>query len=357
MSNTDLLFSKDEYKGVTIAFCVLAMIGAVARTFIRFRNRQLRILDDALLLSACLCLVAATILLVKGASSLYLIIMFQSNPAASSFASLQQISDAVAKVQQDTYPFGVLIWLAVFAVKFCYLSFFRQLIDRLSHITVYWTVTLAVTFIACVFNATASFIACPEFGDNNLNCVTPYYTRRILACEATTIALDILSDLMILAIPPYLIWKVKISRRQKIGIAFFLCLSIVMVLIAIIRISQVHTETYNVWATFWQQLEGCIAILMVSLTAFRTLFVSTPQDSREKGQKPSDSYRRRLWYKYKGSNGSKGRILERANVDVMVPHGTLTGMRTFIRGSPRLSMAELGERWKRDPRCDTSCYV
>ncbi|KAL8726355.1 MAG: hypothetical protein Q9166_006762 [cf. Caloplaca sp. 2 TL-2023] len=215
-------------------------------------------------------------------------------------------------------------------------------------ITIYWRITLALTFIACIFNACASFIACPEFGDDNLKCVTPYYVRRTTAVEATTIVFDIVSDLMILAIPPYLIWKVRISRRQKIGIAFFLCLSICMVIIAIIRISQVHSQTYNIWATFWQQLEGCVAMLMVSLTAFRTLFVSTPNNSQE------------LWYKYRGSFGERDgrgkveRAMKVALVDVTVPGATLTGMRTYIRSSSK--QAEFGATeggWKRDLRHDT----
>ncbi|KAL8667317.1 MAG: hypothetical protein Q9202_000891 [Teloschistes flavicans] len=356
MADANILVKQDAYKGVTIACCVLAIIGALARTLIRFRNRQLRVLDDALLLSACICLIAATILLVKGASYLYMIEILRANPKLVAFDSLQQVSDAVAKIQQDTYPFGVLIWLSVFAVKFCYLSFFRQLIDRLARIVVYWRITLAVSFVACIFNATASFASCPEFGENNLKCTTPYYVRRTTAVEATTIALDILSDLMILAIPPYLIYKVSISLRQKIGIAFFLCLSTIMVLIAIIRISQVHTQTYNIWATFWQQLEGCVAILMVSLTAFRTLFVSSPQASEEKAMRPSGSERRRLWYKYKGSSDGGGKAsgsVERAKmVDMTMPSATLTGMRTFIRGSPRASVAS-PPGFTRDPRHDT----
>ncbi|KAL8901078.1 MAG: hypothetical protein Q9192_000741 [Flavoplaca navasiana] len=361
MSTSDLLIPEDTYKGVTILFCILAIVGALARTIIRFLNQQLRVLDDALLVFACVCLIAATVLLINGASSLYLIIAFQSNPQAAAMTSLQQVSGTIAKVQRETYPFGVLIWLCVFAVKFCYLFFFRQLIDRLRRITVYWKITLALTSIACVFNACASFIACPEFGDNNLKCVTPYYIRRITAVEVTTIVFDIVSDLMILAIPPYLIWKVQISRRQKLGIAFFLCLSICMVVIAIIRISQVHSPTYNIWATFWQQLEGCVAILMVSLTAFRTLFISSPTHSQEKrGQKNSDGYRKRLWYKYKSftsERDEKRGEIERAKivpVDVTVPNATLTGMRTYIRGSPRQS-AFAAPEWngERDPRHDT----
>ncbi|KAI4089616.1 MAG: hypothetical protein LQ339_008522 [Xanthoria mediterranea] len=363
MPNSDLPIPKDAYKGGTIVFCIIAIISAVARTVIRFRNRQLRVLDDALLLFACACLIAATALLLSGASSLYLITAFQLNPEASAITSLKQVNATVSKVQRETYPFGLLIWLCVFAVKFCYLFFFRQLIDRLTRITIYWRITLAFTFIACIFNASGSFIACPEFGDNNLKCISPYYIRRTTAVEATTIVFDIITDLMILAIPPYLIWKVRISRRQKLGIAFFLCLSISMVVIAIIRISQVHSPTYNIWATFWQQLEGCVAILMVSLTAFRTLFVTSPSsDSQEKAARQhGDGYRKRLWYRYKGSSGEgddagSGKV-ERAKVvpvDITVPNAALTGIRTYIRGSPRLSEFDAPE-WKggRDPRCDT----
>ncbi|KAL8757059.1 MAG: hypothetical protein Q9199_002500 [Rusavskia elegans] len=342
MSSSDLPIPRDAYKGVIIVFCILAIVGAVARTIICFRNRQLRVLDDALLLSACVCLTAATVLLVNGASSLYLITAFQTNPQATTITSLQQF--------------------CVFAVKFCYLFFFRQLIDRLTRITIYWRITLAFTFIACIFNACGSFIACPEFGDNNLRCMNPYYIRRTTAVEATTIVFDIVSDLMILTIPPYLIWKVRISRRQKLGIAFFLCLSTSMVIIAIIRISQVHSPIYNIWATFWQQLEGCVAILMVSLTAFRTLFVTSPTNSQVKAaKKHSDGYRKRLWYKYKASSGDRdggsGKV-ERVNivpVDVTVPNAILRVMRTYIRGSPRLS--EFGSpEWKggRDPSCNTT---
>ena len=146
---------------------MLAITGAGARTLIRLRSQQLRILDDVLLLWACICLIAATILLVRGASTLYRIETFKADPAAAAFVSGQDIIDAIAKIQEDTYPFGVLIWLSVFSVKFCYLLFFRQLIDRLSHITSYWKITFAVTAVACIFNATASFIACPEFGNDN----------------------------------------------------------------------------------------------------------------------------------------------------------------------------------------------
>ncbi|KAL9033429.1 MAG: hypothetical protein Q9180_005947 [Flavoplaca navasiana] len=100
---------------------------------------------------------------------------------------------------------------------------------------------------------------------------------------------------------------------------------------------------------------------MVSLTAFRTLFVSSPTHSQGKrGQKNSVGYWKRLWYKYKNFDSerdeNRGQI-ERAKIvplDVTVPNATLTGMRTYIRGSPRQSEFAASE-WngERDPRHDT----
>jgi len=122
-----------------------------------------------------------------------------------------------------------------------------------------------------------------------------------------------------------------------------------MVLTAIIRISQVHTKTYDIWATFWQQLEGCVAILMVSLTAFRALFVSSAHRSRQREQRPPRSYRK-SWYRYKSSRERERRAMERVEVEVTVPSATLTGMRTFIRGSPRTSIAPSHVQDAHDPR-------
>ncbi|KAK3167418.1 hypothetical protein OEA41_010545 [Lepraria neglecta] len=62
---------------------------------------------------------------------------------------------------------------------------------------------------------------------------------------------------MILVIPPLLMWKVKIGLRQTLGIGFFLSLGVCMIIIAIIRISQVHASDFDIWETFWQQFEVC----------------------------------------------------------------------------------------------------
>ncbi len=55
----------------TLVFCVFAILGATARTVIRFHKGHQHIIDKGLLLLACLCLMTATALLYKTASPLY----------------------------------------------------------------------------------------------------------------------------------------------------------------------------------------------------------------------------------------------------------------------------------------------
>ena len=178
-----------------------------------------------------------------------------------------------------------------------------------------------------------------------VKCEEPYYLKRILAVEATTISFDIITDLMsklilplpvhalislVLVIPPWLLWKVKISLRQRIGIGSFLCLSLIMIIIAIVRISRVHASDFEIWATFWQQLEACIAVLMLSLTAARTVYVSTKTSQKQERDKRSYSNPKRLW-------PSSKKLQDERYIELNVPRATLTGMRTVISSTKGIS--------------------
>ena len=154
---------------VTIVFCVLAIIGAVARTAIRFAKGQQHIFDESLLLFACLCLVAATVMLHLAASPLYELLSAEATEIANfglgPEVPVDSIDKLVSKIQRYSYPFGALIWGVVFAVKFCYLYFLRFLIDRQRSLVNFWKVAMTMNLIAAVFNICASFESCPKFGD------------------------------------------------------------------------------------------------------------------------------------------------------------------------------------------------
>ena len=115
----------------------------------------------------------------------------------------------------------------------------------------------------------------------------------------------------------------------------FLCLNIVVALIAIVRVSGIryHGNIDYTWIFFWQHIEVCVAISMVSLTAFRSLFVTTKRQAAAIKAKPwysSQTLRLRATKREKLGSGGHEKLPS-------IPSATITGMRTFIRGGQRMT--------------------
>lgn len=88
--------------------------------------------------------------------------------------------------------------------------------------------------------------------------------------------------------------------RQQLGLGIFLCLSIMMMVIAIIRMSGYRFNGIGLsgsidttWAFFCLYLEACVAVIMASITAFRSLFIrgGSKTIDRNKTQNPVDAIR------------------------------------------------------------------
>jgi len=90
-----------------------------------------------------------------------------------------------------------------------------------------------------------------------------------------TAALDIFTDILIISLPIMLIPKVNISFKRKTLLGIALCLSIFMIVICIIRVTTCKLPNSiidSTWLSLWQYIETNTAILMVSLTTFRSLY-------------------------------------------------------------------------------------
>lgn len=104
-------------------------------------------------------------------------------------------------------------------------------------------------------------------------------------------------------IPILLLWKVKIKRTQKKFLGSFLCLSICMIMIAIVRASGLrilHTHFDGQWSVFWLEIEANIAVITVSITAFHLLLGLKALKSREK-QEPACYWDRQKLLPRKGT--------------------------------------------------------
>ena len=106
-----------------------------------------------------------------------------------------------------------------------------------------------------------------------------------------------------------------------------------MVTLSITRISGMklpnRASTDVVWSVFWVQVDASVAIMMASLTAFRSLFVN--DGSKGSGlKKPSYTSFERLFHRKNKSSNTEPPEMDQALP--AIPGATMTGMRTFIRG-------------------------
>lgn len=140
---------------------------------------------------------------------------------------------------------------------------------------------------------------------------------------------------IVMVIPIHLLWRVQIQLRQKLALGVSLCLSIMMIISAIVQISGIRAPSHAIdvtWELFWQIVEACIAVIMVSLTAFRSLFIAHGAAAlRYNRGNPNPGVRHRFdsrnfWRKRVSDDSEESQRLPR------IPRATMTGLRTFIRG-------------------------
>lgn len=159
-------------------------------------------------------------------------------------------------------------------------------------------------------------------------CSGPKANYRTLRDTGITTAMDITTDALVVSIPIILLWRVSINLRQKIGLGILLCLSLVMAIIAIARMSGINLKSGVVdivWLAFWQQQESSIAVIMISISAFRSLFVARVSNRPSPKDFSRPRYRNRLYLKLTGQDKDTRFGLPQ------IPGATLTGMRSVIR--------------------------
>ena len=158
----------------------------------------------------------------------------------------------------------------------------------------------------------------------------PVVFHRALGLAISDCVLDVGTDLLIIGLPVWILWSVKIKPGQKFVIGIFLSLNLFMAIMAAIRVSGLNFRGTldEVWLFLWFQIEASVAITMISLTAFRSVFVGSASSRirREAIKKP--------WYSSTIlRNRSRRRLDDEANQELpQIPSATLSGMWTIIRG-------------------------
>ena len=129
--------------------------------------------------------------------------------------------------------------------------------------------------------------------------------------------------------PIWVLWQVQMKRRQKLGLGILLCSNILLVVLACLELSglRYHDSIDTTWAFIFGQLQNSAAVLVFSLTAFRSLFTT---------EKPKFIAREiRSWHSptrlLRGPTKEDIRYDGNQRILPSIPSDTLTSVRTFIR--------------------------
>ncbi|KAI8947304.1 hypothetical protein F4801DRAFT_517390 [Xylaria longipes] len=326
----------------------LALLCFGARMAIRLTYQKKLRLDDAFLILAAASLSAATGILYNICYFLYLHSAALLAPQLLPY--LLDHFDELLQLQKRVYPFLALIWTTTFAVKGCFLAFMRPLVWHISR-AVNWYYWFIVVFciISWAYVVAEPFIVCPYFGLDATKCFSSTVdNRKTLGLTALVTVLDILSDIMVVSIPIIVLRSSLLSRSTKIGLGIFLCLSIVMEICAIIRIAGFHYKGLedDIWEFFWQHTEGAVAVMMASITTFRTLFVKQTNNVELKNPSgPAQNRFHRFFRRFKSlaeeQPDEKPAFVSDTSMPKLpkVPSPIFTGVRSFIRRNNRTDVS------------------
>jgi hypothetical protein len=108
-------------------------------------------------------------------------------------------------------------------------------------------------------------------------CTTPRDVRAQIASLYYTYAVDVISDLFIMALPIRLIWNLRMPRTQKYGVVGLFCIGLVLIIAATLRVAQVggkarsSSTPSSSWLALWGVIECTIAVIIGCCPTFVTL--------------------------------------------------------------------------------------
>ncbi|KAK1815647.1 hypothetical protein LTR12_009924 [Friedmanniomyces endolithicus] len=129
-----------------------------------------------------------------------------------------------------------------------------------------------ILFWSCLWSVKASFLA---FFRQLSQCQAPENVSRSLISLRFSTAVDVITDLCIIALPIAIVARVHISAPQKVALIGVLSLGLIIIGFAIARIvvadaQGTHPEIS--WLSLWSAIESSVAVLVCCLASFKALF-------------------------------------------------------------------------------------
>jgi hypothetical protein len=172
------------------------MTSVVARVVLRLRTWRRLFLDDYFLFLGASFLIATTGMLYTIYTTLYIDTAILADLTVAFAISATQLQDVVNNAASYTITVIVLCWCATFSVKLSFLAFFKQLINGVPKMRVYYWFMVVFVVVTWAFLVGEAFILCPYFGSASAKCFSHDRDLLYISLTGLVTALDGITDLM-----------------------------------------------------------------------------------------------------------------------------------------------------------------
>ncbi|KAH8701391.1 hypothetical protein GQ44DRAFT_664913 [Phaeosphaeriaceae sp. PMI808] len=332
----------------TSILLALLLLAVVVRFIIRFRvQKQHFFSDDGFLLVALSGLIVAIVIMYREViDRMYLVVSLQTG--VKGVIPPDNWLEVSHQFHKWVTVCLMLSWCVVMAVKFSFLFFFKRLIDRIQSLCIYWWAVTIYNIGVLGYGVSVYYIGCPYYFDiRELQCASGQYKQLLFNHSTAQMILDLAGDVMILAIPICVIWRLRVQWSQKIALIFSLCLTVFMMVVTIVRVAGLvyHGMVDTIWEIYWMLVSGEVGVFMAAATAFRSFFVA-----RNESRNYNSPHRVKLFFSdsfVKKFTRKRTETLDSLDCDTEpglpgVPRAHMTGMRTFIDEQGRTKMSQMG---------------
>ncbi|KAE9363007.1 hypothetical protein N431DRAFT_390519 [Stipitochalara longipes BDJ] len=198
------------------------------------------------------------------------------------------IDTDIVTALKEVLSIQIFFWATLWSVKLSLLFMFKRLTNGLSLYTKIWWGVLVfsvLSFLGCVISAFESCSSmhawfsplgeCAKSRDNVAKAASLWYA----------LAVDMLTDLMIMGIPVQILYTLQISKVQKFSVGVVFTVGIITMIVAIIRVISLDSSKKNgdvspTWLILFAVIEGTVALIVGCLPSFAIFIRGRVEASR-----------------------------------------------------------------------------
>jgi hypothetical protein len=186
------------------------------------------------------------------------------------------------------FPIVILFWTVLWSIKGAFLALYWRLFRDLTWYRRVWFVLAVFTLLTYGGCVTTLVLSCgPDvrnfFAFNK--CAGPQNVWSSNFSVYFSTAVDVFTDVCIMAMPLRLIYNIKVSLKQKIGLVCLFSLGFVMIVFAIIRANQSLAQEGFVDLTLlmiWSTLAASISVVVGTLPTLKVLITTRVRASENR---------------------------------------------------------------------------